>query len=270
MPLPLAFFKRYERERSGDRVSAGQLGSSTRGDLAYLIYLFSRGSAEARAQALREAGLASKPEKPAKCPYHATVHECFLQFFRDNRGCERGFCCVYSMWFDPSYICLRKCTHTCHISRGRFAHCGPSLLENSVLTRNFIKFARRNQCNLAPRGEDCTPHILSKRRKVQKRPREECPPPQTSNPSPSPPLPVHAPCIHTRGPAVELEAPHAKRRRSKRDISSLSRIRKCMGSRTFGRIGSKGKKEIPRFLGGVVPLLHPIGSRSSRVLNPPS
>src|SRR3954471_17703577 len=64
-----------------------------------------------------------------------------VRFGHDDRGCERGLCCVYSMWFDPEFVHSGSCVHRCVFSLGRFPTCGPSLLEDSTLGREYHEFA---------------------------------------------------------------------------------------------------------------------------------
>jgi hypothetical protein len=57
-----------------------------------------------------------------------------MQEQRSHRRCQRGECCVYSMWYDPKFAKHRRrsCTHVCKRSVTRTPACGTSLLEGGV------------------------------------------------------------------------------------------------------------------------------------------
>lgn len=65
--------------------------------------------------------------------------------FGFHRGCEWGLCCVYSMWYDPGYRCLGRCSHVCRHYKNELCCCGPSILSDSVRSRAFEQYTRRNQ-----------------------------------------------------------------------------------------------------------------------------
>lgn len=222
--------------------SPGRVRLAAKGALNSLVYMFRYARPEVLARFIDEAGVGAQKESPG-CVSSA-VPESFMQFAGRTRGCRRGFCCVYSMWYDPNYRCVRECKHRCHLSRGRFAHCGPSLLEACDLARDFAEFASRNPRRFELRSDMCAPFVFSKRRAPQKQlPRQE------SNFAPEAPLPTHEACRHHPVPLVAVCNPKPKRRSNPPGPPSISRIRKRMGSLTFGKLHKERSKKIP-----VVPL----------------
>lgn len=69
---------------------------------------------------------AQRMEK-AKNWHSRTAMQVLYDRERDRRGCARGACCVYSMWYDPEFGGHGNCTHKCTVSHGAIARCGPSL-----------------------------------------------------------------------------------------------------------------------------------------------
>jgi len=65
----------------------------------------------------------------------------------DNRGCNGGLCCVYSMWFNPRFTCPSTgCTHK-HKWYNRMAYyktCGPPIFPIGVFSKPSRGFARRD------------------------------------------------------------------------------------------------------------------------------
>ncbi len=189
--------------------------------------------------ALEEIGLGAPPKKDHR--EAPGVPGSWMWFLGCDRGCEWGLCCVYSMWFDPGYECIRECKHRCRFSRGRFAHCGPSLFEASVFTKLFKEFARRNPFRVKPRGSSITPVLFSKRRRPPQRlPAEE------SNFSPQAPQEVIVPRTLPSFHVVRPPNPKPKRTRNPRSVSAFSRIRKCLGSHSFGRLDKKRTQKISK------------------------
>src|SRR5204863_8257853 len=74
----------------------------------------------------------SQPVQPTPTPTQVQEHQ--MQLARHYRGCDRGLCCVRSMWNDPEYLGHGNCRHKCTISRGRFPICGPPLFPLDLST----------------------------------------------------------------------------------------------------------------------------------------
>lgn len=144
------------------------------------------------------------------------------------------------MWYDPRFKCVRRCQHRCRISHGRFAHCGPSLLEDSGRARSFAELTRRNPSLVKARGTDFTELVLPKRRKAKKRTDHKA-----SNQDPETPKAIDVPCHHHPIPIVAKPYPKPERTRNPRSVTSISRIRKCLGSRSFGKLNKRGTKKVP-------------------------
>ena len=227
-------------DRFAHRNAVGQLRADAERGLAALIKLFRWSRPDACKQAIEEA-FPAPPTKRRVAP----VPGSFVWLAGRDRGCERGLCCMYSMWFDPEYVCVRKCTHRCNFPSRRFAHCGPSLFEDSVLARMFKEFARGNPARVAPRGGSVSPVIFSKRRKVPKRVPDKKGDHKAQTPQA---LALSRP--HDSIPASldgrETSHPKPKRARNTRGVSTVSRIRKCMGSTSFGRLGKKRTEKVSK------------------------
>lgn len=257
-----------EYDAAAHRNALGQLRLSAAGGLGHLIRFFRNERPSTCLQALKQAGLAS-----VAVPQPAPLQGSFLWFIGRDRGCERGLCCMYSMWFDPKYVCVRKCTHRCNFSRGSLTHCGPSLLEDCLLARYFEKFAREYPDAVRPwKLPEAIPSrfhgdraIFCKRRPVAKRvPGQESNlTPQTLSP---PPLPRPLDRFHL----VQISDPKPKRARNPRCASAISRIGKCLGSTSFGRLRKKRTEKVSRIPGGVEPPLSPTRIRRTRKNTPPA
>ena len=215
-----------------------RLRLAAKGALNALIHMFRYARPEVLTRFIDEAGVGT--QKESSRGIHPDVSQSFVQFAGRSRGCRRGFCCVYSMWYDSNYKCVRNCEHRCHLSRGGFAHCGPSLLEACDLARDFAEFASRNPRRFELRSDVCTPLVLSKRRTTRKHlPRQE------SNFAPETPLPPHEARHYDPVPLVAVCHSKPKRRRNPHSSASISRIRKCMGSLAFGKLNKTRPKKIP-------------------------
>ncbi len=165
---------------------------------------------------------------------------------------------MFSMWHDPRFKCVRECRHRCRLSHGRFPHCGPSLLEDSGRARSFAEFARRNPGLVKARGSDSSFLVLSKRRKPPKRTHTK-----ESHQNPKNAQKIDVPRNYDPIPIVAKPYPKPERVRDPRSSTSLSRIGKCLGSRSFGKLTQRGTKKVPFPSAGLeVPL------RETRVSRP--
>lgn len=190
---------------------------------------------------IQEAGIGPQQKPESSC-----LPESFVQVTGYPRGCKWGMCCVFSMWFDSRYRCVRGCQHKCRLSHGRFAHCGPSLLEDSGRARGFAEFKGGNQSLLDACGGGQNIQLLSKRRKPAKRGTR-----QEVHKNPETPEAAPAPCNHNRVPLVAHPYPKSKRVRNPKRSTPVSRIGKCMGSLSFGKLRKERTKEIPLASAGV-------------------
>jgi len=154
---------------------------------------------------------------------------------RHHRGCERGACCVYSMWNDPAFLGHRECIHRCksHVWDG-FKICGPSLLEVDLPP---LDHPCRNGRDPAPNRGNTPPSDskLCKRDKLllcKLRKRRYSKTASTVS--------LDAPCTYNRTPTLERsgssEEPEHKPKRARTVMSPVQRIRKRMGQRSFGRL----------------------------------
>ena len=57
-----------------------------------------------------------------------------MRKLRDHQRCQRGECCVHSMWYNPAFAYAHgSCSHVCRSTPQRASTCGPSVLTGSVL-----------------------------------------------------------------------------------------------------------------------------------------
>lgn len=240
MALTESFFRRYDRPREScivDREPTELLRDPATGStLQYLVYLLTRAPARVRRSARIEAGLEAQPEVESDSSSDDEMPGHFVQFYGHTGGCRHGFCCVYSMWYDPVYVHVGECTHVCSISPGRFPHCGPSLFEDCLPARDFARFARRHARKLGTGGPHGTGVVFSRRRRPQKMAKDGLFD-QKSYQIAEVAFTPAASHKRDRVAPVENKVPPPKRERHKRHHTAISRIRKCMGTRAFGRIG---------------------------------
>ncbi len=227
------------------RNAAGQLRDATTRRLYDLVRWFKNARPAACRQVYDE--LTAQNSPPATPP---PVPGSWLCFAGRDRGCKFGFCCMYSMWFDPEYKCVRECSHRCKVSRGGLPCCGPAIFENSVLARRFEEYMRRNPHRFAASLANRPRVVFSKRRNPQKRN-----PDQKGDSIPEAPKEVVSAHSNHSVHVVQKPLPKPKRARNKTGVRPVSRIRKCMGSTTFGKLGAKRSEKVPFVgsgMGGVV------------------
>ena len=235
-------------DAAAHRNAIGQLRDTTTRQLGDLIKFFK----QARPQACEDLARRCAPKAPDRKP--PPVPGSWMWFAGSDRGCEYGFCCVYSMWFNPEYQCVRECTHRCSISRGRFAHCGSAIFEDCVLAQCFTEYVWRNLSRFSARIGGLSKAVLSKRRKPRKNSIRH----QESYQSPQTPQAVTIPRPTNSFHIVQNKVPKPKRTRNPRRVCTFSRIRKCMGSTSFGKLGAKREKKVPIPPGSVGSSLSPI------------
>lgn len=257
-----------EYDAAAHRNALGQLRLSAVGGINDLVRFFRNERPSTCLQAIQQAGLA--PVAVSKPP---PVQGSFLWFVGCDRGCERGFCCMFSMWFDPKYVCVRECTHRCNFSRGRISHCGPSLLEDCLLARYFAEFTRQYPDAVRPkqfpetfRSRFCSDRaVFSKRRPPAKRiPSEE------SHHSPRAATPPPLPCTLNRFHTVQMPNPQPKRARNPRRSTAISRIGKCLGSTSFGRLHKKRTEKVSLVPSGVETVMPSTGVYRALCIAPPA
>ncbi len=226
----------YDEPRGGDRTPSGCGSVPEDGGLQWLHRTFPSFSTHANSDVCKKTPREPKPMSadflpPGLCE---PSRKKSMRFGHDYGGCERGLCCVYSMWFDPEYVHSRKCTHRCNLSLGRFAHCGPSLFEDSTLGREYRQYTRRDQINHHDRGRSQAAGILSKRRTPTRtrgvcRARSLAPRSYTLSFSPTRPRPC-IPLVASRCKVTVV-----KRQRRTGNPTPAEKIRRRMASRDFGK-----------------------------------
>lgn len=152
---------------------------------------------------------------------------------RRHRGCAGGLCCVYSMWNDPAFLGHGGCAHECKISRGRFAHCGPSIFETNLFAEHLNGHSRGNQSRCRPQHNGTDPELLRNNFQVYRRRRK------ASNSVPCSTIPPHAPLDNNSSATVagiRAQCPRIITKRQKKNVSIVQRIRKRMGQRSFGKL----------------------------------
>lgn len=152
---------------------------------------------------------------------------------RRHRGCARGSCCVYSMWNDMRWLGHRECAHECSVSHGRFAHCGPSLFEIDLPPLDPAKCDRGDKCPDRRGGAQPDPAVLRTNWAVYRR---RC---QARNPKPQAAVPSHeTQCKPCKPPvaSVPQKPPSGVKKRRASHVPVVQRIRKRMGSRSFGKL----------------------------------
>ncbi len=180
-----------------------------------------------------------KARREAEEDVSCSVSECppasvpRLPVQRDHRGCERGLCCVYSMWNDPVFIGHGKCVHRCKVSHGSLSVCGPSLLE-AHLPEVYLEEPTRRDCvrNLRRAPQDNHP-ACRVRQVIRLRGSER------GDSKSQTPISPDATRSVTRGHVVataQPAAPVSRKRRAPTHSTSVSRIRKRMGQRGFGKV----------------------------------
>ena len=160
---------------------------------------------------------------------------------RNHRGCARGACCVYSMWYDPKFGGHGDCTHKCTVSHGVIARCGPSLFALDLPPLDYPGDFGGNPGGTVERApptyniaRKSNRRILSKLRKASHSGQ------QTS-------LPSNETCDDNRLAVVAEAAPEKGKRgtkRNRKNLSAVSRIRKRLGQRSFGKL-KNGPKVLP-------------------------
>lgn len=180
-------------------------------------------------------------EKAERAVFERSPMQVLWDRKRNHRGCARGACCVYSMWYDPAFGGHGNCTHKCTVSPGAVARCGPSLFALDLppldypgdFGGNTDRTVRRPPAsyNLARKS---TRRLL---RKLGK----------TSHSVEQTPVSSHATCNHHSLAIVAPTAPVPTPRGSKRtrkNMSPVSRVRKRLGQRSFGKL-KNGPKVLP-------------------------
>ena len=143
------------------------------------------------------------------------------QRFGFHRGCEWGLCCVYSMWYDPMYKCPSTCTHTHRFRRASPRTCGPSLLEDSVRSRAFEEYRRRNSSPVEREGAqwDPTLHFKALRKKARSKRSQHCN--QKGNPDAEDAKMSGLPRPYDRIPPIRRRASSGVRRRGEASVKAL-------------------------------------------------
>lgn len=159
-----------------------------------------------------------------------------------HRGCARGACCVYSMWYNPKFGGHGNCTHQCTVSPGAVSRCGPSLLALDLPPLNHPGYFRRDQRgNDAATGDHPAPTCQRTRRVYTKLRPNSHPPAQAALPAPAPCGDDHQPVV-APSTTCHPEPDECRPKRTRHPMSTVSRIRRRMGQRTFGKL--EGRKKV--------------------------
>jgi len=166
---------------------------------------------------------------------------------RHHRGCARGACCVYSMWYDPKFRGHGNCAHKCTISHGAFARCGPSLFALGLPPLDYPGELRRDPNRIEWVRPQPVVRTRKRNRRVYSASHKE------DNQEREAAVQVDAPLHHDHDAAVpEADPAHRKcvARRARTNVSTVSRVRKCMGRRSFGKLqdGKKVFRQLSRAL----------------------
>ena len=161
---------------------------------------------------------------------------------RNRRGCARGACCVYSMWYDPTYGGHGNCTHRCTVSPGAVARCGPSLFALDLPSLDYPGDFGGNTNRTYSRAQGNFNIACKSNRRLLS---QLC----KKRHSPEPvALSAHAARHHDSlaiVPTATTESAGAARggaKRTRKNLSTVSRIRKNLGRRNFGKL--ERQKEI--------------------------
>ena len=183
--------------------------------------------------------------------FERTAMQVLLDRERNRRGCARGACCVYSMWYDSTFkSCHGNCNHQCTISHGALARCGPSLFALDLPPLDYPGDFRRDPSGVVTRTPPVAPAVRRKYRRM--RPQSH----KKGDSSPQAALPFDASCDNNSHAIVAKNHPSPPQRRTKRDgliVSAIQRVRKRMGQRTFGKVQKRPKVvyELPGIVGSI-------------------
>lgn len=194
-----------------------------------------RRRAEAEGDKWREAHEIEKK----KAHFERTPMQVLLDRERNRRGCARGACCVYSMWYDPEFGGHGNCTHQCTVSHGALARCGPSLLALDLPPLDYPGDFRGNTDRVVRRAQASCIGIRKRNRRVLSKVRKN------GDQKEAAPLSSDATCNNNSDPVVasinKRRAVRNKPGRARKYVPPVQRIRKCMGKRTFGKVQKRPK-----------------------------
>jgi hypothetical protein len=180
---------------------------------------------------------ATEIEKVREQKYRSPMQK-LLDVERHHRGCARGACCVYSMWYDPAWGGHGNCTHKCTISHGAFARCGPSLFALGLPPLDRPGELRRDN----DRIRWIPPTNLVRPSKRRRRIHPQCD--QKNHSEGEIALPFDATSHHDHHTAISsVNKAHreCQPKRTRKHLSTVSRVRKSLGRRTFGKLSNSKK-----------------------------
>ena len=176
---------------------------------------------------------AARREKKTPQAEFSAVQKLWINEFH-HRGCARGACCVFSMWYHPAWGGHRNCTHKCTISSGDFAHCGPSLLSLDLPPLDYPIDTWGDSSRVEKRTFPAYPEARRRNMRIlaamrKKRYKKI---PFT--------LSLDEARDNDRDEVVasknECDTTVNRRKRTSRGVSTVQKIRKCMGRRKFGKL----------------------------------
>jgi hypothetical protein len=166
---------------------------------------------------------------------------------RHHRGCARGACCVYSVWYDPEFGGHGNCHHKCAVSHGSDKRCGPSLLALDLPTLYYPSDTRGDNSRVVFVPPPSNPRLWKQKHRVLSRDSKK------SNKKTQIALSFnetrHNDILVAVAPKEhEPSLKKCRKQRVRKIVPTIQRVRTCMGKRAFGKVSRRPQvfHELPK------------------------